>query len=132
MADPRKRSREKPLFWIASSHDVILGFPDDVKDEIGFALSEAQFGSKHISAKPLQGFGGAAVLEVVSNFDGNTFRCVYTVKFAHAVYVLHVFQKKSKSGSQTPKREIDLVNDRLKRAELHYKDWNHERQQNQK
>jgi len=117
---------EKPLFWVGSSHRDILTFPEDVKDEIGFALSEAQFGSKHISAKPLKGFGGGAVLEVVSDWDGNTYRGVYTVKFAGAVYVLHVFQKKSVKGSKTPKREIDMVRDRLRDAESHYKEWFHE------
>jgi phage-related protein len=82
-----------------------------------------QQGGKFVDAKPLKGFGGAGVLEVVEDWQSDTFRCVYTVKFAGAVYVLHTFQKKSKTGSKTPKQEIDLVKERLKRAEEHYQEW---------
>jgi phage-related protein len=132
MTDSGRVSVEKPLFWVGSSHDAILGLPDEVKDEIGFALSEAQFGSKHVSAKPLLGFGGAGVLEVVSDFDGSTYRGVYTVKFAGAVYVLHVFQKKAKKGAKAPKHEIDLVKQRLKAAAAHYEEWIRENKQEKK
>ena len=75
------------------------------------------------NAKPLKGFGGASVLEIVEDNDGDTYRAVYTVKFPLAVYVLHVFQKKSKKGMATPKRDLDLIDERLKRAESHYQDW---------
>lgn len=94
---------------------------------MGFALRRAQTGGKHIDAKPLKGFGGAGVLEIVENDDGNTYRAVYTVKFAGVVYVLHAFQKKSTKGIATPQREIDLVKERLRRAEEHYRDWCKER-----
>ena len=87
------------------------------------SLGQAQQGGKFIAAKPLKGFGGAGVLEVVENYQSDTFRCVYSVTFAGAVYVLHTFQKKSKLGSKTPKQEIDLMKARLKAAEEHYREW---------
>lgn len=90
---------------------------------MGFALYQAQLGGKHIHAKPLRGFGGASVLEVVENHDGDTFRAVYTVRFPNAVYVLHAFQKKSRRGIKTPKKEVELVTARLKDAEEDYKQW---------
>lgn len=74
-------------------------------------------GGKHVAAKPLRGFKGAGVLEMVDDFDGDTFRAVYTVRFTDAVYVLHAFEKKSKKGISTPRRNIDLVQDRLKMAQ---------------
>jgi phage-related protein len=111
----------KPLIWIGDSLQRIQGFPEDVQDEVGFALFQAQAGKKHIKAKPLTGLG-AGILEVVSDHRGDTFRAVYTVKLAGRVYVLHAFQKKSKTGIATPKSEIDMVRQRLKRAiELHAK-----------
>lgn len=88
---------------------------------MGFALYLAQTGEKHMAVKPLKGFGGAGVLEVVEDHDGDTFRAVYTVKFSSAVYVLHAFQKKSKSGIKTPQTDIDLIRQRLKLAELMHK-----------
>jgi phage-related protein len=97
--------------------------PEDVKDVFGFALRQAQSGDKHPDAKALKGFGGAAVLEVVSDEQGNTDRAIYTVKFASAIYVLHVFQKKSKKGIQTPKEEIELVKKRLTMAKDHHKEF---------
>ena len=115
--------REKPLFWIGRSHDDLVSFPKDVRGTFGFALGLAQHGGKFVDSKPLKGFGGAGVLEVVEDFQSETYRCVYTVKLAGAVYVLHAFQKKSKSGIKTPKQEIDLVRDRLSSAEAHYRDW---------
>ena len=90
--------------------------PEDVIDLFGFALHLAQTGQKHSQAKPLKGFGGAGVLEVVEDHLGDTFRAVYTVKIAGVVYVLHCFQKKSKHGIETPKHDIDLIKDRLKIA----------------
>jgi len=121
MAD--EAEHEKPLFWIGRSYDDLLACPPEVRRTFGFALGQAQQGGKFVDAKPLKGFGGAGVLEVVEDWQSDTFRCVYSVKFAGAVYVLHTFQKKSKSGSKTPKHEIDLVKERLKRAEEHYRQW---------
>ncbi len=95
--------------------------PDDVIDVFGFALHLAQAGKKHDQAKPLKGFGGAGVLEVVEDHLGNTYRAVYTVKIADAVYVLHCFQKKSKQGIETPKHDLDLIRERLKAAQAHAK-----------
>lgn len=91
--------------------------PDDVQDLFGYALYLAQIGKKHEQAKPLKGFGSAAVLEVRENADGATYRAVYTVKFEDAVYVLHCFQKKSTRGIATPKPDLDLIHERLKEAE---------------
>jgi len=110
----------KILHWIGSSKDDLKACPEDVKDQIGYALHVAQEGGLHSSSKPLQGFGGASVLEIVANCAGNTYRGVYTVKFGEAIYVLHVFMKKSKQGSKTPKSEIDLIKGRLKTARDHY------------
>ena len=121
------RASDKPLFWTASALDDLREFPDAVKRVMGFALRQAQVGGKHVDAKPLKGFGGAGVLEIVEDDDGNTYRAIYTVKFAKAVYVLHAFQKKSTKGVSTPKREIDLIVQRLKRAEEHYAEWCRER-----
>lgn len=95
--------------------------PDSIKEIMGFAIFRAQCGEKHVSAKPLKGFGGADVLEVVENFDGDAYRAVYTVRFAGVVYVLHAFQKKSKRGRATPQHDIDLIKRRLKTAEQHYR-----------
>jgi phage-related protein len=92
-----------------------------VIDVFGFALHLAQTGQKHDQSKPLKGFSGAGVLEVVEDHMGDTYRAVYTVKLADVVYVLHCFQKKSKSGISTPKPEMDLIRDRLKAAQAHAK-----------
>jgi phage-related protein len=97
------------------------GFPDAVQDAMGYALYKAQLGAKHDSAKPLKGFGGAGVLELVADHVGDTFRAVYTVKFATAIYVLHAFQKKSKTGIKTPAEDLELIERRLKVAEADYK-----------
>jgi phage-related protein len=90
---------------------------------MGFALYLAETGGKHPDAKPLKGFGGAGVLEIVVDHEGATYRAVYTVKFRGTVYALHAFQKKSKTGIATPKKEIDLIWERLKRAQDHYVAW---------
>jgi phage-related protein len=110
----------KELHWIGSSKDDLCDFPDDVKQEAGYALHLAQCGFKALNAVPMVGFGGAKVLEVVINDDGETYRAVYTVKFQHAIYVLHAFQKKSKRGSETPKPEMNLIHTRLKTAQYHH------------
>jgi phage-related protein len=107
----------KPLFWVGSSKNDLREFPEDVQDSVGYALHQAQIGEKHKDAKPLRGFDGASVLEVVEDYGGDTYRAVYTVKFAGAVYVVHAFQKKSRRGSETPKADMDLIKLRLKKAE---------------
>jgi phage-related protein len=111
----RRVPGEKPLFWVASSKEDLLAFPGAVQDEIGTALSVAQFGGKHPKAKPWKG-AGAGVLEVVEDYRGDTYRAVYTVRFSGFVYVLHAFQKKSPSGIRTPKRDVDLIMRRLNEA----------------
>ena len=95
--------------------------PDDVIDDYGFALHLAQMGKNNEQAKPLKGFGGASVLEVVEDHMGDTYRAVYTVKIADKVYVLHCFQKKSTKGIETPKHEMDLIRERLRAAQTHAK-----------
>lgn len=117
---------DKPLFWIGSSWQDLKECPAEVQNVVGYALHWAQRGGKSPDAKPLHGFGGAGVLEIVDDFDGNTYRAVYTVRFADVVYALHVFQKKSKKGIATPKQEVELVRARLKRAEAHYAEWRKE------
>ena len=111
----------KPLFWMGSSRRDLRACPHEVQDTIGYALYLAQLGDKHDQTKPLKGFGGAGVLEVVEDHDGETYRAVYTVRVARAVYVLHVFQKKSKRGIATPKSDIDLIKQRLRSAIEHAK-----------
>lgn len=107
----------KDVIWIASSLEDLKEFPDPVKQSMGFALFQAQRGGKHPQAKPLKGLRGGGVLEAIEDFDGDTYRTVYTVRFAGALYVLHAFQKKSKKGIATPKHEMDVVKARLKMAE---------------
>jgi phage-related protein len=111
----------KPLRWTGSSKDDLSAMPVEVRRHVGYALYAAQKGSKHDDAKVLKGFGDAGVIEVISRFDGDTFRAVYTVRFAGAVYVLHAFQKKAKRGIATPKTEMDLIHKRLKLAEQDYR-----------
>ena len=110
------QSELRPVRWMASSLKDLQAFPEEVRGVAGFALYLAQGGEKHPSAKPLKGFGGGGVLEVVEDFDGNAYRAVYTVRFAEAVYVLHVFQKKSKRGIATPQKEIEVIRARLRLA----------------
>lgn len=119
MTRPKRVPGEKPLFWIGSSREDLLAFPETVKDEIGAALSVAQFGGKHPSAKPWRG-EGPGVFEIVEDRRGDTYRAVYAVRFGNAVYVLHAFQKKSPSGIRTAKKDIDLINRRLNEARLDY------------
>lgn len=88
---------------------------------MGQALDDAQWGGKHPDAKPFKGFKGAGVLEIVDDYDGDTFRAVYKVKFAGIVYVLQAFQKKSKRGLETPRKEVDLIRRRFALAEQHFK-----------
>jgi len=116
----------KPVEWMGSSLRDLRSFPKAVRTTFGQALFDAQTGHKHPGAKPLKGFGGAGVLEVVEDDDGNTYRAVYTVKFAGIVYVLHAFQKKLKSGIRTAASDIVKVRARLKDAEKHYANWKEE------
>ena len=111
----------KGIIWVSSSLDDLRRFPDAVKKLMGFALFQAQCGGKHLQAKPLRGFKGGGVLEVVEDFDGNAYRTMYTVRFADVVYVLHAFQKKSKKGIATPKHEMDVVRSRLRVAQEAYR-----------
>jgi phage-related protein len=113
----------KPVRWIGSSREDLRAFPEAVRLRVGGALWEAQLGRKADWAKPLTGFGGAGVLEIVDDHDRSTYRAVYTVRFAHVVYVLHVFQKKAKHGIATPRHEIALIEQRLKRAREDYAQW---------
>ena len=108
---------EKTLKWIGSSYKDLISLPDDIRREFGFALSLAQFGEKHINAKVLKGFGGAGVLEVIENNVGGTYRAVYTIKFDEIVFVLHCFQKKSKTGIETPKEDMNIIQSHMKLAE---------------
>lgn len=107
----------KPLRWVASSKKDLMAMPADVQDVFGYALHLAQSGQKHPDAKPLKGFGGAGVLEVVEDCQGDAYRAVYTVRYAEAVYVVHCFQKKSTQGISTPRPDVDLIKSRLKAIE---------------
>lgn len=111
----------KPVHWIGSSKEDLCAFPEDVRRQFGYGLHLAQTGLKHSDAKPLKGFSGASVVELIDDYDGDTYRAVYTIKFQGTIYVLHAFQKKSSHGIATPKHHIDLINQRLKQAEQHYK-----------
>ena len=114
---------EKPVDWVGSAKHDFMEFPKAVKDEMGNALGVAQFGGKHPSAKPWKG-EGAGVFELVEDHDGNTYRAVYTVRFRMKIYVLHAFQKKSKTGRKTARSDAELIGKRLKKArddyERHY------------
>jgi phage-related protein len=107
----------RPVIWVGSSRRDLRGFSREVRREIGQALYTAQQGETDPSAKPLRGFGGGSVLEIVADQVGSTWRAVYTVRYREAIYVLHAFQKKSKRGIATPKKDIDLIRHRLAEAE---------------
>ena len=115
----------RPLRWVGRSLEDLRGFPAEVRRAIGYALHFAQAGAKHPSAKPLKGFGNAGVIEAIEDHAGDTYRAVYTVRFAEAVYVLHAFQKKSRSGIKTPKKETKLIRSRLRRAEEEHQLFKH-------
>jgi phage-related protein len=114
-----RMSREKPLHWVASAKKDYQTFPAEVQDDMGYALGLAQFGEKHPKAKPWKG-QGPGVFEIVEDHRGDTYRAVYTVRFAEVIYVLHAFQKKSKSGIKTPQEDVNLIAERLKRAQADY------------
>jgi phage-related protein len=107
----------RPLLWVASSKRDYRDFPPRVQDDLGFQLFLAQTGQHPPSAKPLKGKARGAV-ELIEDFDGDTYRAVYTVQFAEAVYVLHAFKKKSKQGAKTPARDIERIESRLRDAEV--------------
>ncbi len=113
----------KPIKWVGSAKRDLDAMPEDVKDVFGHAIDLAQAGGKHRDAKVMTGFGSAGVLEVIDDFRGDTYRTVYTVKFAGWIYVLHFFQKKSRSGIKTPKEDLDLINARLKAAKQDFEIW---------
>jgi phage-related protein len=110
---------EKPLYWVGSAKRDLLNFPVAVKDEVGVALSVAQFGGKHPSAKPWKG-EGAGIFEMVEDYRGDAYRAVYAVRFEGVVYVLHAFQKKSPSGLATAKHDVELIARRLRSAQENY------------
>jgi phage-related protein len=116
----------KPVIWVGSSLKDLRAFPEPVQDRMGYALYVAQRGDRHRDTKTLSGFGGAGVVEVIKDFRGDTFRAVYTVRHADAVYVLHAFQKKSKTGRETPRRDMELIEQRLREAEQIAKGRGHE------
>jgi phage-related protein len=106
--------------WVRSSKEDLKKFPETAQSHIGFALQVAQRGGKHSDAKAMKGFRGTSVIEIVEDYAGDTYRVVYTVKFEGAIYVLHAFKKKSKVGTATPKHELSLIEERLKRAQELY------------
>ena len=121
MTRPFLAEGEKPLEWAVGTRKDLAAFPDAVRRSIGKALEAAQLGGKPLKAKPWKG-DGSGVLEVVEDHRGDTYRAVYTVRFEKAVYVIHVFQKKSKIGIKTDRKDQELVTSRLRAAELDYKE----------
>jgi phage-related protein len=111
----------KPLEWVGRALDELMDLPEPVRRSIGYALRFAQAGVKPDNVKPLKGFKGAGILEVFQDYDGDTYRAVYTVRFSGVVYVLHCFQKKAKKGIATPPKTMDLILQRLRLAELMHK-----------
>jgi phage-related protein len=119
MARVRRDPGEKPLFWVGFAKEDLLEFPEAIKDELGAALSVAQFGGKHPSAKPWRG-EGPGIFEIVEDHRGDTYRAIYSVKFEHALYVLHAFQEKSPKGIKTAQTDVELISKRLKTAADNY------------
>jgi phage-related protein len=112
----------KPVEWLGSSHKDLCDMPEPVRKDLGYALYLAQIGAKHVDARPLLGFGGAGVMEVVERYDTNAYRAVYTVRFEEAVYVLHVFNKKSTSGIGIPRPDMNVIRTRLTEARERHDD----------
>ena len=111
----RKVDEPRPLIWRGTSKSDFMAFPAAVQREMGYALFLAQAGKRHVTmARTLKGFGRGTIVEVKESYEGNAYRAVYTVRYADAVYVLHAFQKKSKTGVKTPKADINLIENRLK------------------
>jgi phage-related protein len=113
----------KPLVWVGSCRKDLQAFPPPVQRVMGYALHLAQMGARHPAVKTLKGFGGGGVVEVIEDHDGDTFRLVYTVRLEERIYALHAFQKKSKRGISTPKKELDLIHRRLREAEEIHRRW---------
>ena len=112
----------KLIIWVGSSRKDLRRFPKQVRSDMGMALYTAQQGETDPAARPLKGFGGARVMEIVDRHETNTYRAVYTAYLGDTIYVLHAFQKKSTKGRSTPKHEIDLIRQRLTDAQrLHSK-----------
>ena len=120
---PMSKPPRKPIKWVGSAKRDLDAMPEDVKDVFGHAIDLAQAGGKHQDAKVLTGFGSVGVLEVVEDDRGDTYRTVYTVKFSGWVYVLHCFQKRSKSGIKKPREDMDLIHARLNAAKLDFEAW---------
>jgi phage-related protein len=121
VAKPSKPKRHKSVHFVGTSRKDLKALSKGARAVFGFAILLAENGMKHPDAKPMAGFGGAGVLEVVEDLDGDAYRAVYTVQFGSTVYVLHAFKKKSKVGSKTPPRDMELILKRFKEAEEHYK-----------
>jgi phage-related protein len=122
VAKPPQPKRLKNVNFVGTSRKDLGALPKGARAVFGYAILLAENGMKHPDAKPLKGFGGAGVLEVVEDLDGDAYRAVYTVKFGGMVYILHAFKKKSKVGSKTPPRDMELIVKRFKEAEEHYKE----------
>ena len=120
LSNAANEANQRPLIWMASTKADLLAMPEGIHKDVGVALDFAQRGEKSDDAKVLSHFGDAQVLEIVAKQDGNAYRAVYTVRFERAVYVLHVFTKKSKAGIATPKQDMDLIAQRLATADRHY------------
>ncbi|MCB9949339.1 MAG: type II toxin-antitoxin system RelE/ParE family toxin [Rhodospirillaceae bacterium] len=116
-------SKVKSLHWVGSSKKDYQTFPEEVQYAMGYGLYLAQEGKRAESAKSLKGFGGTSVVELIEDHHGDTYRAVYTVQFSEAVYVLHAFQKKSKSGIATPKTDIDLIKRRYREAQADHREF---------
>lgn len=115
----RRAFPEKPIYWVGSAKDDLLGFPDEVVDDVGYALYLVQIGRKPPNAKPWKG-EGPGVFEIIEDHRGNAYRAVYAVRFTKAVYVLHCFQTKSPSGIRTARGDQDLIRGRLRAAAQDY------------
>jgi phage-related protein len=111
---------EKPLHWVGSSKEDLKDFPEDMRIAMGYNLRIVQNGGWPSNAKVLKGFGGSGLLEILDDYDSDTYRVVYTIRFEKAVYVLHAFQKKSKQGIKTPQKDLNLIDKRLKEAAADY------------
>ena len=118
-----KKAELKEVRFVGSSHRELLACPDAIQKQVGYGLYFAQQGERYLHTKPLKGFGGASVIEIIADSREGTFRSVYTVQFEDIVYVLHVFQKKSKSGKRTDRADILKIHARLKEAEEAYADY---------
>ena len=114
----------RSLIWVGSSRSDLQKFSEELKKSFGYALYIAQKGERYLHSKILKGFGGAGIIEIIQRDKSGTFRVVYTVKMPKVVFVLHAFQKKSKQGIKTPKREVDLIRQRLREALEIYKELN--------